>query len=115
MSVKIYHNSNCSKCRLTMELLEEANITPDIVEYLVSPPNKDELIEILAMLDMSPRELMRSHESEYMDNNLDDESLSRDALIDAMIRFPILIERPIVINNGKAVIGRPPVNVKTII
>ena len=98
-----------------MELLEEANITPDIVEYLVSPPNKDELIEILAMLDMSPRELMRSHESEYMDNNLDDESLSRDALIDAMIRFPILIERPIVINNGKAVIGRPPVNVKTII
>jgi len=115
MSVKIYHNSNCSKCRLTMELLEEANITPDVVEYLVSPPNRDELIEILAMLDMSPRELMRSHESEYMDNSLDDESLSNDALIDAMIRFPILIERPIVISNGKAVIGRPPVNVKTII
>ena len=98
-----------------MELLEEANITPDVVEYLVSPPNRDELIEILAMLDMSPRELMRSHESEYMDNSLDDESLSNDALIDAMIRFPILIERPIVISNGKAVIGRPPVNVKTII
>ena len=98
-----------------MELLEEANITPDVVEYLVSPPNRDELIEILAMLDMSPRELMRSHESEYMDNSLDDESLSNDALIDAMIRFPILIERPIVISNGNAVIGRPPVNVKTII
>jgi len=115
MSVKIYHNSNCSKCRLTMELLEEANITPDVVEYLVSPPNRQELIEILAMLDMSPRELMRSHESEYADNSLDDESLSNDDLIDAMIRFPILIERPIVISNGKAVIGRPPVNVKTII
>lgn len=115
MSVKIYHNSNCSKCRLTMELLEEASITPDVVEYLVSPPNRDELIEILAMLDISPRELMRTHESEYMDNSLDDESLSSDALIDAMIRFPILIERPIVISNGKAVIGRPPVNVKTII
>ena len=98
-----------------MELLEEADITPDVVEYLVSPPNRNELIEILAMLDMSPRELMRTHESEYMDNSLDDESLSSDALIDAMIRFPILIERPIVISNGKAVIGRPPVNVKTII
>jgi len=98
-----------------MELLEEASITPDIVEYLNSPPSHEELIEILAMLDMSPRELMRTHESEYKDNQLDDESLSTDALIDAMIRFPILIERPIVVSHGKAVIGRPPVNVKTII
>jgi len=98
-----------------MELLDEANITPDVVEYLATPPSRDELIEILALLDMSPRELMRTHESEYQDNNLDDESLSVDDLIDAMIRFPILIERPIVISNGKAVIGRPPVNVKTII
>jgi len=98
-----------------MELLDEANITPDVVEYLTSPPSRDELTEILALLDMSPRELMRTHEAEYADNSLDDESLSTDDLIDAMIRFPILIERPIVINNGKAVIGRPPVNVKKII
>jgi len=98
-----------------MEILEEANISPDIVEYLVSPPSRDELTEILSMLNMSPRELMRTHESEYADNNLDNEALSNDELIDAMIRFPILIERPIVVSNGQAVIGRPPVNVKTII
>lgn len=115
MSVKIYHNPRCSKCRLTMELLDEANITPDVVEYLVSPPSHDELLEILAMLDMSPRQLMRRHEPEYKDNQLDDESLSDAALIDAMIRWPILIERPIVINNGKAIIGRPPTNVKSIL
>ena len=115
MTVKIFHNPSCSKCRLTMEILEEANISPDIVEYLVSPPSRDELTEILSMLNMSPRELMRTHESEYADNNLDNEALSNDELIDAMIRFPILIERPIVVSNGQAVIGRPPVNVKTII
>jgi len=115
MSVKIYHNPNCSKCRLTMELLDEASISPDVVEYLNTPPRHDELVEILTMLDMTPRELMRTHEPEYTDNGLDDESLSMDDLIDAMIRFPILIERPIVISNGKAVIGRPPVKVKSII
>jgi len=98
-----------------MELLEEANITPDVVEYLNTPPSREELIEILTLLDMSPRELMRTHESEYKDNDLDNELLSNDALIDAMIAYPILIERPIVISNGQAVIGRPPVNVKTII
>ena len=98
-----------------MELLEEANITPDVVEYLNTPPSREELIEILNLLDMSPRELMRTHESEYKDNDLDNELLSNDALIDAMIAYPILIERPIVISNGQAVIGRPPVNVKTII
>ncbi len=98
-----------------MELLEEANINPDVVEYLKTPPSHEELSELLNMLNMSPRELMRTHESEYKDNQLDDEALSRDDLIKAMIQFPILIERPIIISNGQAVIGRPPVNVKTII
>ena len=115
MSVTIYHNPRCSKSRQTMGILEEADITPDIVEYLDTPPTHDELVKILNMLDMSPRELMRTHEAEYLENNLDDESLSNDDLIEAMIKYPILIERPIVISNGKAVIGRPPVNVKTII
>jgi len=98
-----------------MALLEEADVTPTVVEYLNSPPSREELIEILTMLDMSPRELMRTHEAPYKDNNLDNDALSNDALIDAMIQFPILIERPIVISNGQAVIGRPPVNVKAIL
>lgn len=105
---KIYHNPKCSKCRQTMELLNEKGIDADVVEYLNTPPNKTELIEILAMLGLQPRELMRQHESEYKENNLADDKLSRDQLIDAMIQFPKLIERPIVINNGKAAIGRPP-------
>jgi len=115
MSTRIYHNPQCSKCRETLALLDDANVEAEIVEYLDTPPNRDELVEILTMLDMKPRELMRTHESEYKDNHLDDESISEEALIDAMIRFPILIERPIVINNGKAIIGRPPVSVKTIL
>jgi len=98
-----------------MELLEESNVTPDVVEYLNSPPNREELISILKMLDMTPRELMRKHEAPYQDNNLDNEALSENELIDTMIAFPILIERPIVISNGKAAIGRPPVNVKAIL
>lgn len=115
MSTRIYHNPECSKCRETLRLLNDANVEPEIIEYLNTPPNREELIEILDMLDMRPRELMRQHEDEYKDNNLDDETLSDDTLIDALLRFPRLIERPIVIRNGKAIIGRPPVNVKTIL
>ena len=105
---KIYFNPQCSKCRLTMDLLNENGVEAEVVEYLNTPPSKPELIEILDMLNMQPRELMRRHEAEYKDNNLDDDSLNRDQLIDAMIRYPKLIERPIVVNNGKAAIGRPP-------
>lgn len=115
MSTRIYHNPNCSKCRETLSLLNDANVETEIVEYLNTPPSREELVDILKMLDMKPRELMRQHENEYKDNNLDDKALSEDTLIDAMLRFPKLIERPIVIRNGKAIIGRPPVNVKTIL
>jgi len=67
------------------------------------------------MLELEPRQLMRTHETEYKDNNLADESLSRDQLIDAIIAFPKLMQRPIVINNGRAAIGRPPENVLEIL
>jgi len=98
-----------------MELLDEAGATANVVEYLKTPPNHSELTELLKMLKLSPRELMRTHESEYTQHHLDDANLSDDELINAMIQFPILIERPIVVNNGQAVIGRPPVNVKNIL
>lgn len=107
-STRIYLNPNCSKCRLSMQLLDDKGINPDVTEYLNEPPSFEELNEILDLLSISPRELMRKHEAPYKELNLADENLSREALIQAMIDNPILIERPIVVHNGKATIGRPP-------
>jgi len=114
-SVKIFHNPRCSKSRMTLQLLNERDIEPDIIEYLQTPPNAQELEEILTLLKIQPRQLMRTHEQEYKDNNLADESLSREQLIEAMVKFPKLIERPIVITNGKAAIGRPPESILEIL
>jgi len=110
-STTIYHNPRCSKSRAAMELLTEKGIEANIVKYLDTPPNKETLVEILNLLGLEPRELMRKGEQEYKDNNLADETLSRDELIDAMLKFPKLMERPIVIANGKAAIGRPIENI----
>lgn len=107
----IYHNPRCSKSRAAMELLTEKGIEVEVVKYLDTPPDKLMLTNILDMLKLDPRELMRKGEQEYKDNNLADESLSRDELIDAMIKFPKLMERPIVVKNGKAAIGRPIQNI----
>lgn len=91
-----------------MQVLDKEGIKPVITEYLNEPPTINELTEILDLLSMEPRELMRQHEEPYKNLNLANENLSRDALIQAMIDNPILIERPIIIHDGKAVIGRPP-------
>jgi arsenate reductase len=104
--VTIFHNPRCSKSRATLELIQERE--PEVVEYLNNPPTAERLGEILDMLGMKPRELMRTGESLYKENNLNDDALSRDELIAAMVANPILIERPIVIANGTAAIGRPP-------
>jgi arsenate reductase len=108
MTVKIYHNPRCGKSRQTLQLLNERGIEPDIIEYLKTPPSVQELDGILQKLGMEPRELMRKKEAEYKAGGLDDASLDRQALITAMVNNPILIERPIVIANGKAAVGRPP-------
>jgi len=108
MQIKIYHNPRCSKSRQTMQLLQEHDIEPEVVEYLNNPPDKTTLRKILKQLDLSPRDLMRSKENEYKDNHLDDPSLTDDQLIDAMLKYPKLIERPIVITDKGAAIGRPP-------
>ena len=105
-TITIYHNPRCSKSRATLALIEDRR--PTIVEYLKHPPTAAQLSEILDMLGMQPRELMRTNEKPYLENNLNDASLSRDALIAAMVEHPILIERPIVVVNGMAAIGRPP-------
>ena len=115
MSTKIYHNPRCSKSRQTLELLYDKKIETDVVEYLNTPPNAEELEKILKGLGMEPRELMRKGQNEYKELGLDDESLSRDDLIKAMIENPILIERPIVITDKGIAIGRPIENVKKIL
>ncbi|MGD2053020.1 MAG: arsenate reductase (glutaredoxin) [Gammaproteobacteria bacterium] len=114
-AIKIFHNPRCSKSRQTMQLIESIGFIPEVIEYLKQPPGYDELAEVLGLLGMEPRELMRSGEKAYQENNLDDPGLSREDLIKAMIDNPILIERPIVIHNGKAIIGRPPEKVREIL
>jgi arsenate reductase (glutaredoxin) len=115
MNVTIYHNPRCSKSRQTLQLLDEQGIEPNIIEYLTTPPSADELKQTLDSLGIRPRDLMRKGEAVYKEAGLDDESLSDDQLIAAMMSYPILIERPIVLANGKARIGRPPESVLEIL
>ncbi len=115
MAVTIYHNPRCTKSRQTLQILQDHGHDPDIVEYLKTPPGADRIKEILDMLGMSPRDLMRKKEAAYSEQKLDAPGLDDDALIEAMVRTPILIERPIVIKGGAAVIGRPPENVLVIL
>ena len=115
MSVVLYHTSKCSKSRQTLDLLRDRGIMPDIIEYLKSPPSAEKLQEILGLLGLMPRELMRRKEDVYTECGLDNASLSEAELIDFMVKHPILIERPIVLTNGKAAIGRPPEKVLEIL
>ncbi|MES9846601.1 MAG: arsenate reductase (glutaredoxin) [Candidatus Sedimenticola sp. PURPLELP] len=108
MSVEIYHNPRCSKSRQTLQLLQDQGVEPEITEYLKTPPDAATLEKILDMLGLEPRDLMRKKEAEYKEAGLDNIELSREQLIQAMIDHPKLIERPIVIKDGKAAIGRPP-------
>ena len=108
MSVRIYHNPRCGKSRQTLALLEERGIKPQIIEYLQNPPSAKELDDVLKMLGMEPRDLMRRHEAPYKELNLALPEKTRAQLISAMTSAPILMERPIVVANGKAAIGRPP-------
>ncbi len=115
MSVTIYHNPRCSKSRQTLELLRAQGLEPNIIEYLKTPPSKSELAGILELLGLSPRDLMRTKEAEYKANGLDAAHLSAEQLLAALVDHPVLIERPIVLANGKAALGRPPENVLAII
>lgn len=115
MSVTIFHNPNCSKSRQTLALLRDRGIEPEVVLYLETPPGAAELKSILAKLGLTPRQLMRRKEGEYGDMGLDDAGLSEERLLAAMVACPKLIERPVVLANGKAALGRPPDNVLAIL
>ncbi|CAM2750827.1 arsenate reductase (glutaredoxin) [Vibrio mytili] len=116
MSVVIYHNPRCSKSRQTLELLEQNGVTPEVVKYLDNPLSVDQLKTLYAQLGFSSvREMMRTKESDYKDLGLGDASVSDEQLFQAMEQNPKLFERPVVVANGKAKIGRPPEQVLDIL
>ncbi|MGH8079893.1 MAG: arsenate reductase (glutaredoxin) [Lysobacter sp.] len=105
---RLYHNPRCSKSRGALELLRERGVEPEIVAYLDSPPDATHLRDLLALLGLTARGLLREGEDEYRELGLDDPSLDETSLIAAMAQHPRLIERPIFVHAGRAVIGRPP-------
>ena len=115
MKVQILHNPRCSKSRATLQLLKDNGVEPEIILYLDTPPDAGLLSSILDKLDMQPRQLMRKGQSEYKELGIDNAQLTNEQLIAAMIKTPILIERPIVLANDRARIGRPPESVLKIL
>ncbi|MEX2629806.1 MAG: arsenate reductase (glutaredoxin), partial [Tistlia sp.] len=101
MAVTIYHNPRCSKSRETLALLRAKGLEPAVVEYLKTPPDAATLERLLAQLGLEPRELMRKKEPPYRELGLDDPTKSRAALVAAMVEHPVLIERPIVVADGR--------------
>jgi len=115
MPVTIYHNPRCAKSRATLKLLEDRGLKPRVIEYLKTPLSAAELKKLTAMLGIAPRALLRTKEAEYKQAGLDKPGLSDAQILQAMVKHPILIERPIVVANKKAALGRPPENVIKII
>ncbi len=105
--MKIYHNTRCSKSRCTLDIIREQGGDPEIVEYLKNPPTKAEILALLVMLEIKPIDLIRTNEPIFKEK-YKDKVLTDDQCIDAMVEYPILIERPIVVKGGKAIIARPP-------
>ena len=115
MSVTIYHNPRCSKSRQTLSLLQEKDINLTIIEYLKNPPDISQLKRILKTLGYKPRQLIRRSEQIFKDLDLQNENKTDDDLVNAMVKNPILIERPIVLSGEKAAIGRPPESILNIL
>ena len=116
MSVyKIFHNPRCSKSRQTLQLLKENNCKIEIISYLEIDLKVSLIKDILKKLTLKPRDILRKGEQEYKDNNLKKDNLSEEDLINYMIKYPKLIERPIVVKGDSAVIGRTPEKVLELI
>jgi len=114
-AVRIYHNPRCSKSRETLEIIRQAGIEPEIIEYLKTPPDAKTLSGLLTNLGMLPRDIMRRAEEPYKTLKLDDAEKDNQALITAMVENPILIERPIVVTQKGVRLCRPPEKVKEIL
>ncbi len=113
--IVIYHNPRCSKSRQTLALLQERGIEPEIIEYLKTPPTPAELRALLQKLNIAPRDLLRKKDEAYKTTGLQNKSLDDQEVIEIMCANPVLIERPIVITDKQAAIGRPPENVLDIL
>lgn len=107
MKPLIYHNPNCGTSRNTLAMLEASGETPEVIEYLVTPPSRQRLIELIAMMGITPHELLRHKGTPYDELNLGDPALTDDQLVDAMMEHPILINRPIVVTDRGARLCRP--------
>tara|TARA_R110002050_G_scaffold300586_1_gene470660 strand:+ start:35995 stop:36450 length:456 start_codon:yes stop_codon:yes gene_type:complete len=114
MSYKIYHNPRCSKSRQTLEILRENGIEPQIIEYLKETPTEAELTEVLHQLNVPAIEIIRKGESDFKEN-FKGKDLTNTEWIQAMVKYPKLIERPIVIKGNQAILGRPPQKVLELI
>ena len=108
---KIFHNSRCSKSRQALKILQDHYCDIEIINYLEIDLDISLMKDILKKLSLKPRDILRTSEQDYKDNNLKEDDLSDDDLIDCMIKYPRLIERPIVIKGHRAILGRPPENV----
>jgi arsenate reductase len=112
--MKIYHNPRCSKSRQGLALLQDAKVDFEVIEYLKEPLNFEDIKSLIEKLKISPIDLIRKNEAAWKENFKGNE-LSDKELIEAMVAYPKLIERPIVVSNNKAVIGRPPENIQALL
>ncbi|PRY12347.1 arsenate reductase [Pontibacter ummariensis] len=112
--LKIYHNNRCSKSRQTLELIQQAGQEVEVVEYLKTPPTAQELREVLQKLSLKPENLLRKGEKLYKEN-YKGKTLSDEEWIQVMVEHPVLMERPIVVKDQQAVVGRPPENFLTLL
>lgn len=113
-TVTIWHNPRCSKSRSALAILEENGVTPTEVRYLETPPSKSDIVTVLAALAMEAKDIVRKGEAVYKTLNLSAQSTNEE-ILNALVENPILIERPIIISGDRAVIGRPPENVKSLL
>ena len=110
-NVKIYYNPRCSKSRQALQIIKEHGVKPKVIEYLKDPLDKGELEDIAKNLGVRPKEFVRKNEAEFKDNNLAGKLEKDDEILEAMSKFPKIMERPIITSDLGAVIGRPPENV----
>ena len=115
MFVRIYHNPNCSKSRQALSYLRDKSDHVEVIEYLKNPLKFSELEELLDLLGGKPREIMRQNEQAYREAGLSDSSLSKKQLIEAIVDYPIILQRPIVVKDNKAIVARPVENLKDFI
>nr|WP_211260692.1 arsenate reductase (glutaredoxin) [Pseudoxanthomonas dokdonensis] len=107
MTLTIYHNPACGTSRNTLQMMRQSGEDPEVIEYLQTPPTRAELVELIAAMAIAPRELLRQKGTPYAELGLDNPALSDEQLVDAMIAYPILINRPIVVSERGVALCRP--------